>query len=634
MLASLRAELLVLRKWRAAWALLAVTPLLTLAAYYLVPFVQYLIDTPARYAQLGSPSQILPTILPGQFVIVAAYSFGFSGAAPFIVLGAMMAGGDWGRGTIKTALLQGPGRTRTFGGQGLAMVIACAVSVAVTFAVAGTASIMIALLETGSMSPAAGPMPAVAVVARGLGVGLLISVTYGAAGIAMGTWFRSTSLSMAVGLLWTVIAEGILYDLGLQAGGALRVIVDVLPTASIASISSTFGALGGGANTSMYFPIRPAIGFCVLVGYTAASLSFALILLRRRDVGVGRVSRRRRRPNAGGAADPNLISVLPAQPRPPLAQGSPASSEPGRKTSLAVRDPAEQTDGVLASVRAELLVLSKRPAVWAFVLLPALYTLLGSYVIQYVYYRTASSGLFQGLNPDQILPGILPGQFVMVSLNSLGAYGLGNVGGTITFVIIGALVAGSDWGEGTIKTSLLQGPGRVQTTIGQALAVMLAAAVSIVTTVLTACAASTVIAMVQTGSASPAVGPFPAPEDIAGGLVAALLVSLAYGAAGWALGTLFRSAGGAIAAVLLWSVVLQPTLDNLAAQFHGTLQTIYDILPDASTNSLARLFGTANTSLPLEFVRISPAVAFITLGAYALALFTIPQLLIRRRDVL
>lgn len=218
-LASLRAELLVLRKWRAAWALLAVTPLLTLAAYYLVPYVQYLIDTPARYAQLGSPSQILPTILPGQFVIVAAYSFGFSGAAPFIVLGAMMAGGDWGRGTIKTALLQGPGRTRTFGGQGLAMVIACAVSVAATFAVAGTASIMIALLETGSMSPAAGPMPAVAVVARGLGVGLLISVTYGAAGIAMGTWFRSTSLSMAVGLLWTVIAEGILYDLGLRRRG-------------------------------------------------------------------------------------------------------------------------------------------------------------------------------------------------------------------------------------------------------------------------------------------------------------------------------------------------------------------------------------------------------------------------------
>ena len=319
------------------------------------------------------------------------------------------------------------------------------------------------------MSPAAGPMPAVAVVARGLGVGLLISVTYGAAGIAMGTWFRSTSLSMAVGLLWTVIAEGILYDLGLQAGGALRVIVDVLPTASIASISSTFGALGGGANTSMYFPIRPAIGFCVLVGYTAASLSFALILLRRRDVGVGRVSRRRRRPNAGGAADPNLISVLPAQPRPPLAQGSPASSEPGRKTSLAVRDPAEQTDGVLASVRAELLVLSKRPAVWAFVLLPALYTLLGSYVIQYVYYRTASSGLFQGLNPDQILPWN-PARPVRNGLTQQSRrlrpwqrrrhHYLRHHRGTGSWQRLG---------RGHHQDLAAAGPGRVQTTIGQAL---------------------------------------------------------------------------------------------------------------------------------------------------------------------
>jgi hypothetical protein len=32
MLASLRAELLVLRKWRGAWALLAVAPLYTLLA--------------------------------------------------------------------------------------------------------------------------------------------------------------------------------------------------------------------------------------------------------------------------------------------------------------------------------------------------------------------------------------------------------------------------------------------------------------------------------------------------------------------------------------------------------------------------------------------------------------------------
>jgi hypothetical protein len=70
---------------------------------------------------------------------------------------------------------------------------------------------------------------------------------------------------------------------------------------------------------------------------------------------------------------------------------------------------------VLTSLRAELLVLRKRLAVWAFVLLPAVYTLLSSYVSPYVYYRTASTGLVQGFTPAQFLPAILPGQFMMVS---------------------------------------------------------------------------------------------------------------------------------------------------------------------------------------------------------------------------
>jgi len=51
-------------------------------------------------------------MLPGQFAIIAVNEFTF--CAPFIVLGAAVAGGDWGRGTIRTALLQGPGRVATF----------------------------------------------------------------------------------------------------------------------------------------------------------------------------------------------------------------------------------------------------------------------------------------------------------------------------------------------------------------------------------------------------------------------------------------------------------------------------------------------------------------------------------------
>ena len=96
MFASLRAELLVLRKSRVAWALVLVAPALTLVTSYLFSLLGYLGDTPAMYAQEGTPAQDLPAMLPSQFVIQAAGSLFFT--APFIVLGAVIAGGDWGGG--------------------------------------------------------------------------------------------------------------------------------------------------------------------------------------------------------------------------------------------------------------------------------------------------------------------------------------------------------------------------------------------------------------------------------------------------------------------------------------------------------------------------------------------------------
>jgi hypothetical protein len=74
-------------------------------------------------------------------------------------------------------------------------------------------------------------------------------------------------------------------------------------------------------------------------------------------------------------------------------------------------------------------------------------------------------------------------------------------------------------------------------------------------------------------------------------------VSLAYGAAGWTLGAVFRSAAGAIATVLLWAVILQPTPDSFAAQFHGILQAIYNLLPDASTTTVSNLLSAATSPL-------------------------------------
>ena len=605
MLASLRAELLVLRKWRGAWALLAVAPLYTLLAYYVLPYISYLNDTPAHWPTLGTPGQLLPAMLPSQFVIVAVALQ----AAPFAVLGAMMAGGDWGRGTIKTALLQGPRRTATFIGQAAAMAVACAISVATNLAVAGVASIVIRSLATGAATHSGGAMPAAGVLARGLGVGLLIAVLYGAGGLALGTLFRSTSGAIAVAVLWTVIVAPVLYDLTLEVGGVVKTIGDLLPQTSTESITATFGALGGGASASMYYPVSPAVTVWVLLGYTAGFLAVALAVLRYRDIGAGSAIRTGRR--------------LAARQRPRRSQAD----------SPVIPDPPGRPVGVLTSLRAELLILSRRPAAWAFVLAPPIAMLLNSYVLQYVYYRAAATGTVQSLSPLQILPSILPGQFMTVSLNSLG-FSTG-IDGTVPFFLLGALIAGSDWDRGTIKTALLQGPGRLRTATGQVLTVMTALAVSAVCTVILAAAASGVIFLTLAGSASAETTAFPAPGRVAGGLAAALLISLAYGAVGWGFGTLFRSAGAAIAVALLWADIVALQLDQTATSLPGALLRIYKFLPDASTNSLSNLFGTAYSPVvpAPAVVQITPAIAFAVLIAYAAVFFAGPGLLVRRRDI-
>jgi hypothetical protein len=250
MLASMRAELLVLRKWPAAWGLLLVTPVLVLLSDYVAEFVSYLNLTPADYATYGTPSQAFGSLTLSQFNIIAVNQFNFSGTAPFIVLGAVMAGSDWGRGTITTALLQKPGRAATSAGQALALAVAITGSVLATFAVAATASSVIGAIEATSVNPYLAAMPPVLVIAESAGAALFVALTYGMLGLLLGTVCRSGAGAIAAGLLWSLIIEGTLYDLALDfPQGIPRTISDLTPGAAASVVTGFFGDPGGGATS-------------------------------------------------------------------------------------------------------------------------------------------------------------------------------------------------------------------------------------------------------------------------------------------------------------------------------------------------------------------------------------------------
>ena len=112
-------------------------------------------------------------------------------------------------------------------------------------------------------------------------------------------------------------------------------------------------------------------------------------------------------------------------------------------------------------------------------------------------------------------------------------------------------------------------------------------------------------------------------------------MSLTWGAVGWAAGTVLRSAVGAFAVILLWTTVVQAQLDYYATLMPRAARAVYDVLPDAATNTVALLFGQVNYGGPMGgFGEVTPPLAFAILAAYALACFALPVILTRRRDIL
>ena len=118
-----------------------------------------------------------------------------------------------------------------------------------------------------------------------------------------------------------------------------------------------------------------------------------------------------------------------------------------------------------------------------------------------------------------------------------------------------------------------------------------------------------------------------------------LAVALASTAIGLALGTILRSAAKAAGVVLLWAVIIEPQLISVSTQLHGAWLRLYELLPDASINTLTNLYNTTaapvpGTSLGAPFgAQASPALAFVTVGLYAAMSLVIAALITSGRDI-
>jgi ABC-type transport system involved in multi-copper enzyme maturation permease subunit len=275
--ASVRAELLRLRRWPAVWVLVGVWFALDLAFVYVFNYVAYRTGSGSAVADAVPRAQLLAGLMPGAVPAVAVQGTPLFGGAILMILGALTVGSGFGWGTWKTVLTQGPGRGTAFGGTLVVLALTVVGLIVATLALDLGVSSVLALVESQP-----GSLPSIGELTRGAGTGALVLGMWAAAGVLIGVLTRSPALAVGLGLVWALVVENLLRGVSALISG-LTVVTDHLPGTAAGSL---VGALGGTADSTpgVQTILRGGTATGFLVGYLVLFALGGLALMRRRDV--------------------------------------------------------------------------------------------------------------------------------------------------------------------------------------------------------------------------------------------------------------------------------------------------------------------------------------------------------------
>jgi ABC-2 type transport system permease protein len=273
-ISTVMAELLVLRRRASTWILLGIWTTLALVFAYIVPYVTYLND---------SAEQPLADVLPQQLVGNVMGGFPFFGGVLALMLGVLTFGSEYGWGTLRTLLIQRPGRLRVFAAKLLALAVALIPFVLVVFTVGALASFAIALREGADIA-----LPSASFVIRGLAAGWLILAVWTALGVLLAVLSRGTALAVGIGILYALVIEGLLSALASQVSVVDRLVEFFLRANAYSLVAKLGVSADDVANNGPGSFSGPFVGggqaLLVLALYAVAFLLVSGWLLRRRDV--------------------------------------------------------------------------------------------------------------------------------------------------------------------------------------------------------------------------------------------------------------------------------------------------------------------------------------------------------------
>jgi ABC-2 type transport system permease protein len=280
------------------------------------------------------------------------------------------------------------------------------------------------------------------------------------------------------------------------------------------------------------------------------------------------------------------------------------------------------------SFSAEILKLRRRAATWVLLAAWLFLTGLFGYVLPYSSYLSGVGNVrTQGVDPADLLAGVLPGQIVGTSIGGYPVFT-----GAIA-LIFGALAAGSEYGWGTFKTALTQRPTRVSLLAGKLLALLVMVFGGVLIHFGLSALVSSVIARVESEPID-----FASPLTIVGGIVTGWLILAMWCMLGALLGFLFRGVALPIGLGVVWVLGVENLISSAADRLLTALRWLRNLLPGANSGSLVWSVDPnveEGTGPPPGVIdAVSGDRATITLTLYLILFVALSVYTVRRRDVL
>jgi ABC-2 type transport system permease protein len=272
---------------------------------------------------------------------------------------------------------------------------------------------------------------------------------------------------------------------------------------------------------------------------------------------------------------------------------------------------------MIATIRAEWRKNRFRPA---FLVSSGLIAAIAALVYGVSWYQALHPGI--GERRVVSIAALYPDQFVNAVI------GAGFPVGAAIAIVLGALIAGSEYSWGTMKTTLTQGPGRLTTWFGRVVA--FEAWMGILTAILfvVGAACSVVVASFQGHAIT-----WPALVDLAKGFGTIWLVFAVNGAIGLALGVLIKQSAAALGVGLIYVLAVELLLVRFIDSLNnGAYQWIGNLFVNQNATALTQSFRSAAFG-PSATPSIGAEQAVLVLFGYFAGLIIIAAALVRQRDV-